>query len=797
LSLSPKESIDPSGSPIDAALPTRVITYAWGEHYLDILLSLTIPALLAPGNLPYVAASTSCELVILTEERFFPAVAAHPSIVHAKRLCPVRLIALDDLIAQKDKYGVALTHALHRGFSDLGPAMTETWQIFLNADFVLAEGSLRSVISRLVQGERLVASPSYCVEAAAVMPKLSEWTRMGAGTLSVPSRTLAALALANRHNTIRGKTINQPEFSLRLMDQFYWLIDEHTLLGHQMPIAIVGMRPERHLIEPITYWDHGLMREYCPEAQICVLGDSDEFLMIELREKDVAQELIETGRPPPSIVAERLITFLTPYQRDCARFELTLHSGEIPPETVTARAALGGYVGEVLSHLPTFLPSHINHPQWHYHLPGFVEFRHKFLSERLGALTEALPPPAFSSTLDRMWWILDGMEKRAARRHAELRAFVDRELRLLDEVRTKLENTLDMASAAARAELESTLGAIRGRIVPQRATITRKIDKYFNREGLALLGAGSMHLQQPSPQLQNKPSSAVQKEGQQKCFQEVEGVARELCELHQLGTHLIELELEIPRKQYRRMLPPRMASAAIPFVKVQQLLETKLKPSDTFHRISSALFQNYMLRAFGLKPMIEIVPAAGNGASRVLRVGSGSGRLISSVIDRVCGSYVWVSAAGMMTGNFSRAFETAPTFELCVCDLDFSEILEFSSIIAAIKPFIMHQGRILAYHFNQDGARLPPDFTFKDTLLPKESIRVHRSGSEVAALLIRSLRRAKNLHAAERYGELMMSLVKSAVRIGGHPIVLLARRWKLARGAVDLCRSVIVEIVVA
>jgi len=131
------------GSPIPSALPTRVITYAWGEHYLDILLSLTIPALLAPGNLPYVAASTSCELVILTEERFFAAVAAHASVMRAKQLCLVRLIALDDLISRKDAYGMALTHALHRGFSDLGPAMTDSWHLFLNADFVLAEGSLR------------------------------------------------------------------------------------------------------------------------------------------------------------------------------------------------------------------------------------------------------------------------------------------------------------------------------------------------------------------------------------------------------------------------------------------------------------------------------------------------------------------------------------------------------------------------------------------------------------------------------------------------------------------------------
>ena len=51
------------------------------------------------------------------------------------------------------------------------------------------------------------------------------------------------------------------------MDQFYWLLDEKTLLGRQLPIAIVGMRPERYVPEPTAFWDHGLMEEFCPDAR--------------------------------------------------------------------------------------------------------------------------------------------------------------------------------------------------------------------------------------------------------------------------------------------------------------------------------------------------------------------------------------------------------------------------------------------------------------------------------------------------------------------------------------------------
>src|SRR5262250_2616834 len=96
--------------------PTRIITYAWGEKYVGELLSMTLPALLAPGNLPYVASVLPCEVVILTQEAFFSRVLADPAVAGIRELCPLRLIGLDDLISVPDKYGMALTYVLHRGF---------------------------------------------------------------------------------------------------------------------------------------------------------------------------------------------------------------------------------------------------------------------------------------------------------------------------------------------------------------------------------------------------------------------------------------------------------------------------------------------------------------------------------------------------------------------------------------------------------------------------------------------------------------------------------------------------------
>jgi hypothetical protein len=420
-------------APATIKLHTRVITYAWGERYVDTLLSLTIPALLAPGNLPYVASQVSCEAIILTEERLFTHVSEHPTIMRLRKICPVRLIALDDLITTPDKYGMTLTYALHRGFADLGSGMTDSWQIFLNADFILADGSLRNLLLHLKRGERIVASPSYCVIAKEVMGELLKQVDPNACALSIPPREMAKLALAHLHNTIRGKTVNQQTFHIRYMDQFYWQADDTTLLAHQMPISIVGLRPECYVQEPNSYWDHGLMKEFCPNAEPDVIGDSDEFLMIELREKDVAQDQVTLGWPEPRELGERMIIWVTPYQRDFAQYPLTLHAADLPSNIDEGRRNLRAFVEEVLSYVPRYLPSHLNHPQWNYHWTGFIEARHQFLSSRLGMLTHTTEPPDHLSKLDRLWWKFDGNQKAFACRRAELTDLMNRNLKLIEE----------------------------------------------------------------------------------------------------------------------------------------------------------------------------------------------------------------------------------------------------------------------------------------------------------------------------------------------------------------------------
>src|SRR5215472_8228407 len=357
-----------AGSPSDRCEPAPLITMAWGERYISYLLEITIPALLARGNLPALTGDFDCEFVVVTETQFFDRISRAAAILELLRFADLRLVPVDDLLSPW--YGITLTYALVRGFADLGPAMTDTHLIFLNADFIVADGSYRKLAKVIKGGERLVVSPSYCMDLETTIDKLRERRDPATGTLSIPNRELAEIIISHRHNTIRAKTVNQQMFRIHRYDQFYWYVDEKTLLGHQMPIAVIYMRPERVLTEMPTFWDYGVISKYCPTLKPYVLADSDDFLMGELRNEGTSRELLHLGWPTVDEIAADLSSFTTQDHRHYGRYTLVLHSADLPAGIEGHRQELANFAEDVYTRLSAPVP-HRDHPFWAPQLPLF------------------------------------------------------------------------------------------------------------------------------------------------------------------------------------------------------------------------------------------------------------------------------------------------------------------------------------------------------------------------------------------------------------------------------------------
>jgi hypothetical protein len=341
----------------------RLIIPVWGERYADKVLSTTLPAVLAPGNLPELCRTFAVELVIVTESRLFDLFRRAPSFVAVGRICAARLVPLDDVLTDlATDYGITLTHALFRGFADLGARMTETYLLFLNSDFIVCDGGL-GYLGRLMQeGKRVIHAPSFRVVAEDVLPQLEGLVDPTSCTLRLEPRRMVKLALAHKHPTVKARTVNQQLCHQSWMDQFYWYVDEDTLIGYQSPVALVAIKPERVVADPVLVWDFGFIPEAAPQAPRYFIGDSDQFFMIEPQSRATGREMIRIGWTSYAQVARDLSLWLTKEQRESGKQLLKFHAADLPNDIDTVIDEARAYMAEIDRRLSATPAPHVDHP---------------------------------------------------------------------------------------------------------------------------------------------------------------------------------------------------------------------------------------------------------------------------------------------------------------------------------------------------------------------------------------------------------------------------------------------------
>ena len=175
--------------------PARLIIPLWGSVYAEKLVSMTLPALLAPGNLPSLATMFDVEVVLVTESKLVDYIRHARSFQRLSAICQVKFASLDDLMpCEPGEYGVVLTAALFRGFVELGAKVTETFLLFLNADFIIADGSYRRLAELMREGKRVIHAPSFRVVLEEVWPQLAARVDAERAVPAVRPREMAKLA---------------------------------------------------------------------------------------------------------------------------------------------------------------------------------------------------------------------------------------------------------------------------------------------------------------------------------------------------------------------------------------------------------------------------------------------------------------------------------------------------------------------------------------------------------------------------------------------------------------------------
>src|SRR5262249_29155495 len=103
----------------------------------------------------------------------------------------------------------------------------------------------------------------------------------------------------------------------------------------------------------------------------CVLDDSDDFLMAELRTEGTFRELLQLGWPTIGEIAADLSSFTTQDHRDYGQYTLTLHSGDLPADIDQHNQSLAEFADRVYPRLTPPI-SYRDHPFWKPQFPLFL-----------------------------------------------------------------------------------------------------------------------------------------------------------------------------------------------------------------------------------------------------------------------------------------------------------------------------------------------------------------------------------------------------------------------------------------
>ena len=380
-------------APINTRPRTKFLTVIWGEAYIRRFATLSLPSFLAPGNLPALAQTTDLEVVIMTRRDDVEYFENYVAFRRLQTICPVRFVGIDDLITT-GIYGVTLTLAYARAVIACGSEMLSTHFVFMNADFVLADGSLRTLCKHILAGRSIVLGPSFRATAEAVEPRLEAALDASSGVLAIPPRQIAAFSLPYPHPTTVAKILNQGFCHSTHPNQFFWPVNHATLLGRYYLIFMLCLKPERIVDSINCFCDYAFIPEMCPSGDEVAIDDSDDFFMLELQKRDQEMYMLRLGRQSEEEIARSLGEWTTSEHRRAARYDIVFHSGEIPPEIEAAKTEARAFVDRIGRKLGPPVP-HEKHPYW---IRGVEAWRRLRKAQRLSA-----SPPELAAVSAAIW----------------------------------------------------------------------------------------------------------------------------------------------------------------------------------------------------------------------------------------------------------------------------------------------------------------------------------------------------------------------------------------------------------
>ena len=366
-----KRGTVPSRRAVEVPSATRAVPEAaqvllpvWGHYYVRQFLQFGLPTLLSRGNLPYVAAKLPCQLVVLTCSEDSASIVNSPLMERARAVgCDVQVHIIDHLVTAGNQ-STTITLAFTEAILAANDSMLTTCFFLTVSDYIYADGSLKSVLDRMLSGSSAVLVGNFQVVRETGLPSLRRILEWEGQAPALQSRQLMAWALTHLHPATVANTVNIPFNHNAHTNRLFWRVDESTLLGRFYLRHPICIQPETTDFLIGSSLDYSFIPEMCPSGNVTSITDSDEYLVVEMQPGGHEAGLLRFGPLRTRVLAKSLAEWTTKEHRANAADVHVYHSGELPPQMASVRQESDTFIAAVARRLRGTPRPHRGHHYW-------------------------------------------------------------------------------------------------------------------------------------------------------------------------------------------------------------------------------------------------------------------------------------------------------------------------------------------------------------------------------------------------------------------------------------------------
>ncbi len=191
--------------------PFYYVMVVWGDKYVDMLLGVTLPCLMAPGNLPAMPNRQASRFLIMTTEKDRARISSSPVFAALDATVKVQFVPAPWIEDDASRYVKA-----SRGHQEGARLAAENgaWCVFLVPDILVSDGAMPYLLRMANEGKQAVMVPGLRVVRETIDPAIdAKRAQCAAGVLEFGARELVALGLRHVHPFDRRFDWDSPQFS--------------------------------------------------------------------------------------------------------------------------------------------------------------------------------------------------------------------------------------------------------------------------------------------------------------------------------------------------------------------------------------------------------------------------------------------------------------------------------------------------------------------------------------------------------------------------------------------------------